>query len=546
MSLITQPAIQMPLVLRSLGRESTVQQAAGFGRIASPDTIDRITKAMFAAFAAETGPATGTRPGSVDGVLLREPDMRRAARAVGDEAGRLRPEAILTLLVGRLQSALGATTLDTLRNRLAFNQAQQLARALQGQALSAALQAALDDAIAAQEGADAAAAEAGAAQGGVDAARADVQRLQDELDAMQPDDPARAGLDTQLAAARQRLQAAEAQLQDKAGAALAAAAVLDRALHGLETLRLQADDFNRGQPQGIAVEKPQRAASAKLQELIARLSQVMSDFSLEKLKSESEALMEQLKAREAENLQRARKQEDEQARAEAAQKKTGCIGKVFKWVGAAVAAVASAVVVAVGLLTANPMLVVAGIIGLAMTIDSMVGLATGHSAMGSVIETVGNAVASALVAVGVSEQLARQIGMIVATIAVVVASMAVSIASGNIGGAVQSINQAAMIAKQVAEVVEVVGQLAGMVGQLTENIGHIIVANIMIGVAELLAAIENSLFGSEVLRELLGKVRDAAADLDRTALDLMQRMSDVIHDDSRTARHVLSLIRTTA
>jgi len=552
--LTTLPARPTPLIVRQEGNEKTIQHAAGFGLGKAAEAAERIAAAaekaaqdMYRQFAASASVPT-SRTGSTAGTDpfgLRQPDMARLSDAAGPGSEKLTPEAMLTLIFGRLQQCLQASGLEGLKQRLASYQARMAVRAEQNNQLSAGLEAALKAAEAAGEHADAVAGEVGAQQGAVEAAREEVATLRKELDGMEPDDPARAGKQAELDAAQQRLVRAETGLEQATQKLAAAGQAFNAALLRVEVHRSEMDGIHAV---GTATPKPSEtelSAAARLQQLIAMLSELSADVALEKLKSETEALMAALKAREAENLERSRKHEEEQQRARDAEKKTGCAGKILGWVSA----VASVAVLVIGAVTFNPAMIAVGVVGMLYTIDSMSGAAGGFSVVGKFTEVLGNAIKDALVGLGVGEQLAETIGRIAATVVVVVVFVLANIAAGNIGGAlqsmmaVQSIGRAADIARQVAEVVQVIGQLLSVAGAVTQGVGQIIVAGIMIDVAKLLAAIEESLFGSDVMRELLNRIRDAAAVLDRSALDLLKKMASVNQENTDTALTVLSHIR---
>lgn len=553
-SLITQRPVtpsQTPLALRSNESRSTIEQASGYGvQLAQASAIEKAAAQLFAAVAkagpvpADTGSARTSEP---DAFLLRQPDMARVAAAAGPGSERLTPEAMLTKVLGSLQQVLEKSGLESLKQRLQSYQAQAHANASRNEQLSAALEEALNNADAAGKVAEAAGAEAGAAQGALEAAQEEVAALQAELDAMGPADPALPAKQAELQAAQQRLGPAQARLEQAAENLLGAAAHFAATLTQVEMKRDQMSaDSTRAAggppPPGVR----ELSAAATLQKLLSMLSALASDVALNKLKNETEAMMAALDAREAQNKDAVRKHELETQRARDAESKTGCIGKVFKWVAAAV----SVVVLAVGVLTANPALIAAGIISMAMTIDSIVGDYTGFSVMGKLTEAIGTVVSKALVAVGVDETLAQQIASIAAAIVVVVVVIAASIMAGNAAGAMQATSTAAASASRVAQMVEkavqviqVLGQLAGLAGSITQGVGQIVVAGIMVDVARLMKAIEESLFGSEVLRELIGKIRDAVALLDDLAFELLTQASNAMKDHDNTGRSIINAMR---
>lgn len=561
--LISQPAPSVPLVLRGLGREPTQKQAAGFGSAAGlvdagalAASLDKAAADLFAAHAA--GGRTGAQ-GRVDTrgtqvVDLRQPDMARVAAAVGqDRADRLDPQAMLALLVGRLRGAMDATGLEGMKTRLAGFQGRMAALISQSEALTAALQAALDEATAAEQGAESAAAEAGTQQGARDAAEKKVKDLQTELDAMAPDDPERAGKQAQLDAAKQRLGAAQARLDQATAALLAATNTFNSALQKVDAQRAVVA-ANAAQRRGEAPPPDARelSAAATLQKLLAMLGALASDAALDKLKNETESMMATLRAREAENLERARKHEEEVQRARDAEKKTGCAGKILKWVAAAV----SVVTLVVGVITLNPALVVAGVVGTLMVADQLAGEHLGFSVMAKLTEGIGIIITGALKAFGVSAELAKTIGTYAAMVVVVALTIVLSIALGNVAGAAQVANTATQAANAAAavsrmaqaaevamQVIQVLGQAAGLAGNITVGVGQIIVAGIMIDVAKLLAAMEDSMFGSEIIRDLIVRIRDAVARLDNIGLDLLRQSAAVHEEYAETSKAIIGAIR---
>jgi len=552
------PSHRAPLVLRSTGHESTIRAAEGFGVKATPAQLDRIQADLFAAFASGRSAVTEGSRTAQDPVTLRQPDMARVRLAAGDEGKRLTADALLTLLLGKLQTTLGDFSLQSLRHRLDVHRAQLGARAAQAGQLSENLQAALDAALAAQDSADSVAAEAGAHEGALEAARADVERLRSELDAMDPADPAHAGKRAELDAALVGLQQAQARY-DAAGQRLVEAAeALESRLSELESLRARADDFNAGQPLGIDLSSAkQRDAKTLLMLITVLLSQLVSKGADEHMKVSSELALKTIKARHLQESERLRKHEEELQRARDAEKKTGCAGKIFGWIGAAVGVIASVGAIVVGALHGNVALVAAGVMGMMLTIDSIVGMTTGFSVVGKAIEGLGGLISSALVAFGVDEGIAKQVGSIMATVVVIAAIVAVMMVTGNIAaagrtaagaaGSVKAAGESAMRAAQAIEqgtrVLQFVAQAMSAIGQITHNVGQVIVAGIMVDVAKLLAMIQNSLFGNEVLQQMLQRMGEAVALQHRTALDLLVQMSQVSDDRAETGRHIISLTR---
>lgn len=100
--------------------------------------------------------------------------------------------------------------------------------------------------------------------------------------------------------------------------------------------------------------------------------------------------------------------------------------KAFQVIGAILGAVASVATIAFGAATGNPLLVAAGVVGIALTVDSALGLATDGKVC------IAGGIAAACEACGMDSEKAQMVGMAV--------SMAISLATIvlNIGGAVQA------------------------------------------------------------------------------------------------------------
>lgn len=559
--LLAVPAHRTPLVLRTTGHESTLRAAQGFGVPITEAQLARIQADLFAAFESGSPRADGQTFKPNDPMALRQPDMARVHRAVGDGAQRLSPEATMTLLMGTLQATLGDANLQSLRQRLDVHRAQLSARAAHGGALAASLQAALDAALAAQGLADAAAAEVGAQEGALNAARDEVLRLRAELEVLDPDEPAYAAKQAELDSAQAALQRTQSRL-DAAGRDLVeAASTLEEALGHLDAEQARADAFNSGQPLGVDPSREKKLdATSTLQLLIGMLSTLMSEAADSKMKATAEFTMKTLEARHALEQEKIRKHEEEVQRARDAEKKTGCAGKIFGWIGAAVGAIASIGAIVVGALHGNVALVAAGVMGMMLTVDSIVGMTTGFSVVGKTIEGLGNVISKALISFGVPEDVAKQIGAITATIVVIVAIVAVMLVTGNIAAAGRTAAGAVVGAKAAADsgltaarlveqgtrILQFVAQAAGAIGQITHSAGQLVVAGIMLEATKLLAKIQESLFGNEVLQDMLRKLGEAVALQHRTALDLLVQMTQVADDRAETATSIVAHIRSRA
>jgi len=106
-------------------------------------------------------------------------------------------------------------------------------------------------------------------------------------------------------------------------------------------------------------------------------------------------------------------------------KKWGVFAKIFKAIGMVVGAIAAAATIALGVLTANPLLIAAGACAAFATIDSIVSMASdGKASFASLVSTV-------LKACGVSEKTANIIGTVAST-AVVLAGVFLSFGAAGV------------------------------------------------------------------------------------------------------------------
>lgn len=559
--LLTMPAYRSPLVLRTTGKENAIRAAEGFGARVTSAQLDQVQADMFAAYASARPHAGGSPGGQQDPVGLRQPDMDRIRQAAGEDAQRLTNDALKTLLMARLWSKVSDSSLDSLRQRWDVLRAQRDARAAQAGALAASVQAALEAAMAAQDAADAAIAELGAQEGALEAARQEVERLQAELDTMQPDDPGYAAKQAELTAAQAAQQQAQGRHEAAAKALFEAAQTLDGRLGELDAERARAEAFNAGQPLGV---DPSSAkawdAQSTLVVMMGMLFKLINDGIISKHELDTAYIQKTIEARHAQERERIRQHDEQIQRARDAEKKTGCAGKILGWIGAAVGVVASVAAIVVGALHGNVALIAGGVMGMMLTIDSIVGMTTGFSVVGKAIEGLGKVIANALIAFGVPEDTAKQVGAIMATVAVIVAIVAVMMVTGNIaaagrsvaGGvgtakaAVDSTLTAARVIEQGSRVLQFVAQATGAIGQIVQNAGQLVMAGMMLEAAKLFAAVLESMSGNEILMGIMRSMGEAMALWYRSSMDLMVKTSQVNDDRAETGRHIISHIRNRA
>jgi secretion system effector C (SseC) family protein/type III secretion system (T3SS) cell invasion protein SipB len=558
LSLSPATAPHLPLVFRRSGHESAIQAATLFDVGLPAAQIERINAEVFAAFAASAPRAQGEPRPHNDAVALRTPDLERLYRAAGDEGRRMSPQSLRTWALGELQQSLGKQGFDHIEQRRHTHRSTLDARVQRAEHLSAEMRAALDATTAAQDAAEAAAGEVGAEQGALEAAREHVQQLQSELDALQPNDPARAAKQEELAAAREVLQQAQQRFDAAAQALCEAALELDAKLGELDELEATLRGFNQGQAMVAGYTERKLSSADTLTLLLALLSKEEAKDAMATMKTMSEFTIRTLKARQAKEQERIRQHEEELQRARDAEKKTGCAGKIFGWIGAAVGAIASIGAIVVGALHGNVALIAGGVMGMMLTIDSIVGMTTGFSVVGKVVEGVGSVIAKGLIFFGVSEDLAKQIGSIVATIVVMAAIVVAMLVTGNaaaatrtaalaVKGAVETTAAAAArIVEQATKVLQFVAQAAGAIGQTVHNVGQVVVAGIMIDVKKLLKLIQESLFGDQLLQDIMRMFAERTKEKLRRSLDHVTQMSDVQQDRADTSAYVIGHMRQRA
>lgn len=554
MALAMLPPTDAPLVVRGAQRQQTVSQAAGYGSTMSAAQIAQVMADQHAALTRinlEVALAAGKTSDVAwvqARVELRVPDIDRVIRSVEAPGQRLTPEAALVMTMTLLSRQVSDTSLDSLRSRLEGYRNSLNARAERGERLSAELQRLRQEADAAAAAADSASNEAAGAEAALDAAREEVNRARAELEATDPADPSYAAKQAALATAQARLaqtQAARDQAADQLGAAGRA---LGNALAALHLGLGDTDRFNAQSP----VQVPGTGADDRLTDnaraelVLALLAKLTKALAKDQSDNQSRMLIERLEAQKNENLERSRKYLEEQERARAAEKSTGCAGKIFGWIKAAVAVVASAALVVVGTITMNPVIVAAGVFGLLLAADQVAQMATGFSVIGWLSEQLGTVISKALEALGVDPKLARQIGSIAATIIITAVIIAISVALGNAAAAGQAFQGVALLIKQASEVAQVIAQIAGLAGQLTVGIGQIVIAGIEISIAELLDMMERLMFANEALKDMLEKLMESVTLINQGAFALVQQMGEVIAERDDTARSIIQRMVTHA
>lgn len=401
---------QTPTALRSAPSEAAGKAASGYGA-ASLASIQAIT-AKVAQLLAEASAVTqhdqptaaGAAGNRHDGPQLRQGNAARvqaAAMALQQAqatATRLTPEAMLGLVAASMSELLRADDQRSIREQFSTMQSRLAARAARGEAISLALiaaQAALD---AAQGDVDATGAVLEKALAALAAAEGEVARLEAELATAPPEK--QEALRAQLQAARAAQQSAQAQVDvargNFQGAVTRAEAALDKLSALLGESAALRPPFER--PEQASPER--RSAEAFLVEMLALLQQLVGQVNAALQKANQAQVEAMLEAKSAENMRRAKEYEEQLAKAEATQKKMGCIGKIVGWVLTVAAVVAAP-------FTGGTSMVLAGI-GLALAIGEELGL----DVMGKLLQPVMNLVMKAVKAVaGVVGDIMKSMGI---------------------------------------------------------------------------------------------------------------------------------------
>lgn len=168
--------------------------------------------------------------------------------------------------------------------------------------------------------------------------------------------------------------------------------------------------------------------------------------------------VETLKAKAAEREESNKKSiEETQKQLEKlkAQQKLSPFMKALKWIGMALSAVASAVTIAVGVLTANPVLVAAGAILAVMTINSIVSEATDGKV------SIAAGVAKLAEACGASEETAKWIGFATEMLITLV-GVALSFGAGATAAAAKAADAAGKVVSIMAKVSSATSVLSGL------------------------------------------------------------------------------------
>lgn len=597
--IITAPVSHTPLAFtgKTPARDDAPSIAAGFGSapLQQVEAIDRKVLELLAKAASDGNSSTADAEApNPNAPVLRKADMQRLVRAAlqqaqatGTTAPRMTPEAAMTLLAMQLSELVTTENSRSLSSQLELVKQRLAQRAASSLELAEAIRLA-------QEVVDAAMADMGAAEGellaaeqAIKEAEAEVKRLEKALAEALPED--QEALRAQLEAAKVKAADAWVRLDDGITALVQASKALNQALADLEDFKSQADKLDPNGSVSVRGDEKARTNAAALSELLAVLQEIIGKANDAKLEADTRLVQEVLRLREAENLRRSQEYQDELAKAEAAQKKMGCIGKIIGWVVTVVAVVAAP-------FTGGASMVLAGI-GLALAIGEELGL----NIMGKIMEpimklvmelvkAVGNVLGDALAFLGVPSDIVDKIKDVLGVIVVAALIIAAVVLTKRVAGtvAVQQLAKAVTravteaISKALPQMIKMLAQsaksaiddvakaiaktaskvtssnadtLATRAGyatkashtlqfanQTSQGVGAIVIADMQINAAELLAKLEVGLADSQIFRDLIQKILEYFMQTNNLVADLFKQMANVQESEYETAQFVTSRV----
>lgn len=579
--------------------EGAAKAAAGFGSVPLQriQEIDSQVQKLLADAAGERhGTSTEAEAPHANAPALRKADVPRIVRAAMQQASAssapqtpMTPEAAMTLLAMQLSELITEENGRSLASQLELVKQRLAQRAASAAELSEAIRLA-------QALVDSAMGEVGTAEGELAAAlealkqaEAEVARLEQALADAPPEE--QDAIRAQLEAAKGKVTEQQGRVGEATKALADAVAVLDKALGDLEAFKSEADNLDPNGSVSARGDEKARTNAALLGELLAALQKIIGETNDKKLEEDTRLVQEVLKLREAENLRRSQEYQDELAKAEAAQKKMGCIGKIVGWVVTVVAVVAAP-------FTGGASMVLAGV-GLALAIGEELGL----DVMGRIMEPimklvmelvkqVGNIIGDVLTSLGVSSAFVDKIKDVLGVIAVAAMIIAAVVLTKRLAGTVavqqlakavtravseaiskalpQMIKAAARsVSHTVDDVAKAISKTAAKVtgsnadnmasragyaikashtlqfaNQTSQSVGNIVIADMYIDAAKLLAQLEVGLVASEIFRELIQKILDYFIQAKDLVQQLFQQMSNIQANEHATARFITARVAT--
>lgn len=210
--------------------------------------------------------------------------------------------------------------------------------------------------------------------------------------------------------------------------------------------RIEINNFIESAPRPPQVEGERWESSLALLTLLtAQLKKAMNEDSIKSMRQQQEVMEAINEASRKDSEKKAKEAEEAQRKADEANKAASCASKVFGYIMLAVSVIAT--VASLG--TAGPLMIAVAAIGIAMTVADIVLEETGNSSlMGMLAAEISTGVTNMLIAFGVPEEQAKEIGSIVGMILAAVAFLAVSLFS--MSSFAKNAGQAAVnISKQV-------------------------------------------------------------------------------------------------
>ncbi|WP_282296416.1 type III secretion system translocon subunit SctE [Stenotrophomonas sp. PS02289] len=580
--------------------EAAAKASAGYGAATMQQiqVIDEQVISLLAKAATEqAGEVNTSKPQAPGTPELRQADLPRLMRAAQQQnqaspaQQQFTPEAVLLMISMQLSVVIKDENSRSLASQLELVKARLAARAASAAELSEAIKLA-------QAVVEAALGEAGVAEGELAAAaealkkaQADVARLEQELAAAPPaeQDAIRAQLEAakaNVAVQQGRLDAAHAKLNE-------ALRTVDSALKDLEDFKTQADQIDPSRSISARGDDKALSNQAELEFLLATLQKIIGDANLKKFAKDTEFVQAMLKAREAENLRRSEEYQRELEKAEQAQKKMGCLGKIIGWVVTVVAVIAAP-------FTGGASMALAGI-GLALAI----GQEFGFDPLGKVLEPimklimklvqeVAKVVGSVLKSLGVSADIVDKIKDVIAIIAVAAMVVAIAFVSKKVAStaAVQMVTKAvtkavtdaiskalpaiikaaahavkqavddvaAALTKSVSKVVgtssDTLARRAGQAttamhvmqfaNQTSQGVGSIVIADMHLDAAKMLAELERGMADSAIFRDLIQMILDYYLQTNTLIAALFDNMTDVREIQDQTSSHLTTRIGAVA
>lgn len=597
--IITASASHTPLAFTSkpAARDDAAQAAIGFGAV-TPQKIEAIDRKVMELLATAAGERNGdsaeAEAANPHAPVLRKADMQRLLRAALQQASAsgapqapMTPEAAMTLLAMQLSELITMENSRSLSSQLELVKQRLAQRAASAAELSEAIRLAQALVESAMGDVGTAEGELAAALEALKQAEADVARLEQALADAPPEE--QEAIRAQLEAAKAKAAEAQAGVGAATEALAEAVAVLDQAMADLEDFKSQADNLDPNGSVSARGDEKARTNAAVLSELLAVLQEIIGKANDAKLEAETKLLQEVLKLREAENMRRSQEYQEELAKAEAAQKKMGCIGKIIGWVVTVVAVVAAP-------FTGGASMVLAGV-GLALAIGEELGL----NIMGKIMEpimklvmelvkAVGNVIGDVLTSLGVPKDFVDKFKDVLGVIAVAAMIIAAVVLTKRVAGNVAVQQLAKAVTRAVSEAISkalpqmlktaaravssTMGDVASAISktaakvtganadnmavragygikashtlqfanQTSQSVGNIVIADMYVDAAKLLAALEVGLVASEIFRELIQKILEYFLQTKDLVQHLFQQMSNVQAIEHDTARFITSRV----